>query len=57
MARAPGTASGMPRSVLAYVGSLAVAAVAALVVSIVWITGAPGPAWWHLAVCVGGDCR
>jgi diguanylate cyclase (GGDEF)-like protein len=53
MARAPGTAGGMPRSVLAYVGSLAVAAVAVLVVSTVQVTDVARPVWWQLAVCIG----
>ena len=53
MARAPGTASGMPRSALAFVGSLAVVAVAALAVSTVQLIGGPRPVWWQLAVCVG----
>jgi diguanylate cyclase (GGDEF)-like protein len=52
MARAPGTA-GMPRSVLAYVGSLVVAAVAALTVSVASIVHGAQPIWWQFAVCVG----
>jgi len=43
----------MPHSVLAYVGSLAAIAVAALAVSAAEITDGPGPVWWQLAVCVG----
>jgi diguanylate cyclase (GGDEF)-like protein len=53
MTRASSTARGMPRSVLAFVGSLAVVAVAALVVSTVQLVEAARPVWWQLAVCVG----
>src|SRR4051812_36836363 len=53
MARAPGTAGAMPRSVLAYVGSLAAVAVAVLIVSAVRLEDVARPIWWQLAVCIG----
>jgi diguanylate cyclase (GGDEF)-like protein len=53
MAHAARVAGGMPRSVLVYVGGLALVAVGAVVASLTRLPDAPAPVWWHLAVCVG----
>ena len=53
MTRAPGTTSGLPRAVLAYVAVLAAVAIATLAWSGVLLTSTPVPVWWQLAVCVG----
>ena len=53
MTRASGATGGMPRSVLAYVGSLGLVAGAALVASAVRLPVVATPIWWQLAVCVG----
>jgi diguanylate cyclase len=53
MTRAPGTTSVLPRSVLAYVGGLALAAGAVLALSALRLTSEPVPIWWQLAVCIG----
>jgi diguanylate cyclase (GGDEF)-like protein len=53
MAHGARTGGGMPRSVLAYIGGLALVAAAALVVTLTRLPDMPVPVWWQLAVCVG----
>ena len=53
MTRASGSTSGMPRSVLAFVGALALAAGTTLVVSTLRLPDTTIPVWWQLASCIG----
>jgi diguanylate cyclase len=53
MAHAARIAGSMPRSVLAYVGALALAALAAIVISLTRLPDVRLPVWWQLVVCVG----